>query len=129
VTQTPEEINRRISELKCYVIRAIHTLGNPAVYKLVLPNGDEVRSAFGSEIIFKSPEDAIKAAPHWTLDEHANAELLEEMPSPSLVLETLYAPAWRCWAQSSLLVPNDYGRHVNRKIAIALAWLKWKESQ
>ena len=70
----------------------------------------------------------------WTGDEAANAELLDEMASAleldihyeqGLWFSTLY---WPKYLEGSDPWTETLG-HADRKTAIALAWIKFKESQ
>lgn len=59
---------------------------------------------------------------NWTGSEDASAVLLEEIPNPAISRGTLRM--WSCLPD--ILDLRNELQHADRKIAIALAWLKWK---
>lgn len=118
---TNEEINRRISELKDRWRH--HCDGREATTE---------RTRTMECIHCGSPVPAGTIRPiNWTGDEAANAELLEEMPSP---LMSFSSGHWHIHPNQFYEKWGDDGGALQasdpqRKTAVALAWLKWQESK
>lgn len=102
-----DEINRRISEAREPKPTWTHgTLTNGAAWEITNPLKDDLGI---------NPRD-------WTGSEEASAVLLEEMPEPLLFL-MVDARQWWCDPDSR---QETTAESPDRKVAIALAWLKWK---